>query len=359
MSNEWNIKDDEIRIIGSDLPPQGSKEDKSGNKGTLAIWLLSILAVLLLAGIIILLGKRRTVEPDEPGLFETGDTVVVHQIKNVEVLSPFGDYSDTTGLAYTEIIQKTINDIPLSIYIPHNAVPELCLKAPDYRDKNIILAAQAADIRRDNKKIVGAFVLKGEPLAWGLSKKGYCGIIDGKLTVGVADNSPLFEEATETEGYFFRQYPLVDNEYKKHKLTIDVSFPTGESDIERYVPEATKKELLAAGRKAKSFIDSTTVKHPGIQYLLIIEGQASKDPYQRNYELSYERALSLKKFWEKGDAKGPILFTEKNCEVLICGSGDGRQSGTGLMRETNEKLNQRFLIHILPKPGVIEQVKKQ
>lgn len=155
------------------------------------------------------------------------------------------------------------------------------------------------------------------------------------------------------------EYFEYKSEYKKHKLTIDVSFPTGKSDIERYVPEATKKELLAAGRKAKSFIDSTTVKHPGIQYLLIIEGQASKDPYQRNYELSYERALSLKKFWEKGDAKGPILFTEKNCEVLICGSGDGRQSGTGLMRETNERLNQRFLIHILPKPGVIEQVKKQ
>lgn len=39
----------------------------------------------------------------------------------------------------------------------------------------------------------------------------YCGVIDGKLTVGVADNSPLFEEATEKGGYFFRQYPLVDN----------------------------------------------------------------------------------------------------------------------------------------------------
>ena len=31
------------------------------------------------------------------------------------------------------------------------------------------------------------------------------------MTVGVADNSPLFEEATEKGGYFFRQYPLVDN----------------------------------------------------------------------------------------------------------------------------------------------------
>jgi hypothetical protein len=27
----------------------------------------------------------------------------------------------------------------------------------------------------------------------------------------VADNSPLFEKATEEEGDFFRQYPLVDN----------------------------------------------------------------------------------------------------------------------------------------------------
>ena len=211
MNNEWNIKDDEIRIIGFDLPPQGSKKDKSGNKGKLAIWLLSILAVLLLIGIIIMLGKRRTTEPNEPGLFESGDTVTVYQLKNVEVLSPFGDYTDTTSIAYTEVIQKTINDIPLSIYIPHNAVPELCLKSPDYRNKDIIFTTQAADIRRDNKKIVGAFVLKGEPLAWGLSKKGYCGIIDGKITVGVADNSPLFEQATDTEGYFFRQYPLVDN----------------------------------------------------------------------------------------------------------------------------------------------------
>lgn len=151
------------------------------------------------------------------------------------------------------------------------------------------------------------------------------------------------------------EYFEYKSEYKKHKLTIDVSFPTGESDIERYVPGATKKELLAAGRKAKSFIDSTTVNHPGIQYLLIIEGQASRDNYSQNYELSYKRAYSLKKFWEKGG----ISFSDKNCEVLICGSGDGRQSGTGLMRETNERLNQRFLIHILPKPGVIEQVKKQ
>lgn len=156
------------------------------------------------------------------------------------------------------------------------------------------------------------------------------------------------------------EYFEYKSEYKKHKLTIDVSFPTGKSDIELYVPKEIQEKLLAAGRKAKEFVDSTTVKHPGIQYLLIIEGQASRDNYKRNYELSYERAYALKKFWEKGDTiNGPILFSQENCEVLICGSGDGRQSGTGLMRESNERLNQRFLIHILPKPGVIEEVTKQ
>lgn len=185
-----------------------------------------------------------------------------------------------------------------------------------------------------------------------LNKKNNIAEGEMKKLQAQLDKAQEIENATmglESEYFEYKR------EYKKHKLTIDVSFPAGESDIEQYVPEQTKKELLAAGRKAKVFIDSTTMTHPGIQYLLIIEGQASRDNYTQNYELSYKRAYSLKKFWEKGN----VIFSDKNCEVLICGSGDGRQSGTGLMREVNERLNQRFLIHILPKPGVIEQVKNQ
>ena len=58
----------------------------------------------------------------------------------------------------------------------------------------------------------------------------------------------------------------------------------------------------------------------------------------------------VKKFWDNNN----IHFDRDNCEVLISGSGDGRLSGTGLMRELEEKANQRFLIHILPKPGQIQ-----
>ena len=120
-----------------------------------------------------------------------------------------------------EVVENTlINDIPLRLYIPHNAYMSLHIGRMDKSDTSVVYVAQAADVRADNGGIVGAFVLKGVPRAWGLSKKGFCASIDGKVTVGVAENSPLFEQATEREGYFFRQYPLVkdgavvDNELK-------------------------------------------------------------------------------------------------------------------------------------------------
>ena len=82
---------------------------------------------------------------------------------------------------------------------------------PNIQDSLIVFVAQVVDIRRDNKQIVGAFVLKGDPLSGTRAKSGYCAIIDGKITIGVAEDSPLFDKDIAKKGYFFRQYPLVDN----------------------------------------------------------------------------------------------------------------------------------------------------
>ena len=196
-----DIQDDDIRIIG--IPDSKNKNPKPGRK-----WLgyICVLAIAVCAALCVVLVMNREPKGDVKVVFDP----VVNSSANCTA-KPLGDYSDTSGVAYTEHLRDTINDIPLDIYIPHNAVPELVVGPMDVSDKNIILATQAADVRADNGKIVGAFVIHGEPLSWGLSKKGYCGIIDGKMTIGVADNSPLFEEATEKNGYFFRQYPLVDN----------------------------------------------------------------------------------------------------------------------------------------------------
>ena len=198
-----DIRDDELRIIGPDPAPQQEKKTLK--------WLWPIIAGVILVAIAILATRLFRKPPDKPvaDVFDQS-TIIDEPQTPPPALQDLGDYSDTTK-AYTEHLQQTVNDISLEIYIPHNATPVLALGTPDINDKSIVFVTQAADIRADNGKINGAFVLAGQPLAWGLSKKGYVSIIDGKITVGVADNSPLFEEATEKEGYFFRQYPLVDN----------------------------------------------------------------------------------------------------------------------------------------------------
>ena len=190
------IQDDELRVIGR---PSGSEDTRKPRK-----WLWIVMAVAIVAAVV----AATIICSRKPG---PGNDPVVFDSSIKEKIEPLGNYADTTGKAYTEHLELTINDIPLDIYIPHNAKPSLAIGTPDIFDKNIVLVTQAADIRADNGKINGAFVLAGKPMAWGLSKKGYVGIIDDKITVGVADNSPLFEEATEKGGYFFRQYPLVDN----------------------------------------------------------------------------------------------------------------------------------------------------
>ena len=197
MTNRLDeIQDDELRVIGR---PSGSEDTRKPRK-----WLWIVMAVVIVAAVV----AATIICSRKPG---PGNDPVVFDSSIKEKIEPLGNYADTTGKAYTEHLELTINDIPLDSYIPHNAKPSLAIGTPDIFDKNIVLVTQAADIRADNGKISGAYVLAGKPMAWGLSKKGYVGIIDDKITVGVADNSPLFEEATEKGGYFFRQYPLVDN----------------------------------------------------------------------------------------------------------------------------------------------------
>ena len=113
--------------------------------------------------------------------------------------------------SHTVIADTTINDVSLRVYTPHNATMSLHIGLPDKEDTDIIYAAQAADVRADNGGIVGAFVLNGEPRAWGVAKEGFCAAIDGEITIGTARSTHLFEQAIEQGGYFFRQYALVND----------------------------------------------------------------------------------------------------------------------------------------------------
>ena len=66
--------------------------------------------------------------------------------------------------------------------------------------------------------------------------------------------------------------------------------------------------------------------------------------------MSFQRAFALKDYWEKSG----ITFGNE-CEVVVCGSGQNGKMRVAPDNETN-RANQRFLIHIMPKPGIIDEV---
>ena len=203
MKELKDIRDDQIRVIGEEVRERPRHR---------TLWVVATIILLVSVAMVAMLAwpsvqvenVPEEVVP-EPALFEPETIIepVLHQ--------RMGCDTDSLELGYTEIVDTVINDVVLRLYIPHNAEMSLHIGKIDIEDTSIIYAAQAADVRADNGGIVGAFVLKGEPKAWGLSKKGFCASINGEVTVGVAENSPLFEKATEEGGYFFRQYPLVSN----------------------------------------------------------------------------------------------------------------------------------------------------
>lgn len=164
-----------------------------------------------------------------------------------------------------------------------------------------------------------------------------------KATQAQIDKIKEIEEAVKKIDSTYFDYNKV---HKKHIMKIMVNFPSGVSDI-NVLNSLTQDTLINAGRSIQDTLHKINQEYPKIQYLLVIEGQASKDNYTRNYELSYERALALSRLWNSNN-----IDFGSNCEVLISGSGIG-----GSMREKEEHLNQRFLIHIVPKTGVIEESK--
>ena len=151
MKELKEIRDDQIRILG-----------EGGTKNPLphSVWIiiLSVLGVALIGLIILLVTCQKEeaiqeLKAPEPALFEP-----VREAEPIQ-LERIGLQPDSLAPGYTEIRDTLINDIPLRIFIPHNAELTLHIGRMRKEDKSVIYAAQAADVRADNGGIVGAFVL--------------------------------------------------------------------------------------------------------------------------------------------------------------------------------------------------------
>lgn len=156
------------------------------------------------------------------------------------------------------------------------------------------------------------------------------------------------EEIKKTFEHINKDYFEYRTEYKKHVLKLTVKFPSGSSSINSIIDsKIIIPQLENAGREILNTINRFS-KNDNIQYLVIIEGQASKDGFSDNDILSYNRALNLKLFWKD---RGIDFDQIENCELIVAGSGEG-----GIPREQPDwknEANQRFLIHIIPKTGEI------
>jgi hypothetical protein len=164
----------------------------------------------------------------------------------------------------------------------------------------------------------------------------------GELKVKEAELERI-KEIEKTVNNIDPNYFSYDKENKKHILNVQFLYPTGSNDISKIFPDR-RKELLNAGTTIKNLI----LKYPeqeNIKYLVVIEGQASKDNWLGNEDLSFHRAQSLLKFWEQN---GIGLDKLKNCEIVIAGSGE---KGIPRTQPDVKPANQRFLITIIPKIG--------
>ncbi len=209
--DDYDINDFEIRVISADAaddePPESpdqspdqsidpssdEPQEPQQKKSRKWLWITILAAALVICGAIICFRPKDAQEPVVQA--------VVSATEEPAIVS--GPKSSVA------VVDTVINGRGLMILEPMNATASLAVGTEVPADSTIILIAQAADVRGDNGEILGTFVLDGELISRGESKAGYCAIIGGQPQIGVADATPLLEQALTEGGYFFRQYPLV------------------------------------------------------------------------------------------------------------------------------------------------------
>lgn len=231
MSKKDIKSENDVYFLGS---KESGEEDRSNGKKKWIV--IAVIAVLIIAAILIIFIRKDT--PDYYFEPETEETV----------LSESKTLVNDTVMGYIEVLEETINDVPMYVYIPHHAEMSLMVGSPDKSDSTIVFITQAADIRGDNKEIVGDFVLKGQKLSRGVAKTGFCAVINGDITLGVSTDTPLLQQAIDSAGYFFRQYPLVND-------GVLVENNPKNKSIRRALAIRSGKAIIVESRSVESFHD--------------------------------------------------------------------------------------------------------
>lgn len=140
------------------------------------------------------------------------------------------------------------------------------------------------------------------------------------------------------------------------------------------IPPSDTAQIISIGQSLMQVVDSlnalkSTDKYSGldVKYMVVIEGMASNIRYDKNDELSYNRALAVYYLWKRNN----IDFENSDCEVQISGSGTrgirpyntayyeavkkGDENAPMYYDLHEEEKNQCIIIQIIPKISNIEK----
>lgn len=233
---------------------------------------------------------------------------------------------------------------------------------------------------------------------------------EGQLEMLVDEYKDIINVYSTVDSIDESQYYAYDSLYLKHTLTVSIAYQEKEYDISNKLlydltdkAKANEKRdnIAMAGKLVQNTImhlENSEDIGKNIKFLVVIEGQSSKIPFndndwQNNETLSFLRAKFLKKFWtdpiEKGGC-GLFQHTSENdinskCEIIVAGSGEGgvpryyfrggsnpitlnpaEQKYSSILDVSKEdwqewksveQQNQRFLINIIPIIGNIDVTK--
>ena len=198
-----DILDDEIRFISPGGKPS-SRGPKARNSRLIWLGLAAGIIIIVLALVLIFFVNSSS-EAEESEMGEARISETSDQPDSEDLITEL----DENAAPYTSLADTIINGRKLTILKPIGGVAKLVIGDSILDIEGPVLVAQAADVRRDNGQIVGAYVINGDMKSRGKAKSGFCAIINNEITIGVAQTTPLLERATEENGFFFRQYPLV------------------------------------------------------------------------------------------------------------------------------------------------------
>lgn len=272
-----DISDDEVRLIrpqnNRNLQNEAYNEKSDKLKKRKILWIVIatvIVVVVIIAAVIGTLAGRNDNRCELAGEYEQEMNV-----GNKETIAFKAVPAENTAKkGYSEIRDISVNGNRFKIYQAINATPSLMVGPQTLNDPQVVLAFQAADLRGDNWEIACAFIDKGELLSRGIAKSGFCAIIDGTITIGVADSTPLFEEAMITDGYFFRQYPLVVGGQVVENKPKGKSMRKALAEINGEIVVVSSQERLTLHEFSKDLVDM------GVQTAIYLVGSDSAGVYK-------------------------------------------------------------------------------